>query len=398
MTLTYLLSASARNSIGLAYMLTTRAPGFSISSKYLWDPYADDMKLPRNPLPCLTTAAKEKIMKQLGILIARILQSPFEEIGSLYRRDDKVGVGQCLSRTLTWSGRDLCRDIARGPFRNDQDYYDSVLSALRYHAEQLPLDHHLFLAPVPQARDFDSRSSYLSAIQRWNHFATVDQKINSSKNRLDYIAMAHLMRDIIPSISIPQQKYYLKPPDLSMSNIFIDDDFNITCIIDWTSCFTVPLPTLLIPPSFPHPRDDVDADMASIFKESVVSHSSHMKDVVKDPSSWDLAHKSRLFMQLADLDSYEDYDHFIELYTSVRTDLSGTDVRGLFDAYRVKNSFISQAKSRLLEDMSASEIQRKEKEYFAYADAGAEDLARKISKRAATEVGFIANCSVWSSV
>ena len=88
----------------------------------------------------------------------------------------------------------------------------------------------------------------------------------------------------------------------------------------------------------------------------------------------------------------------VELYTSVRTDLSGTDVRGLFDAYRVKNSFISQAKSRLLEDMSASEIQRKEKEYFAYADAGAEDLARKISKRAATEVGFIANCSVWSSV
>lgn len=98
-------------------------------------------------------------MRQLGSLIARILQSPFEEIGSLYEREGKVHVGRCLSRTLTWSGRDLYREIAGGPFSNDKDYYDSVLSALRYHAEQLPLSHHLFLAPVPKAKDFETVSN-----------------------------------------------------------------------------------------------------------------------------------------------------------------------------------------------------------------------------------------------
>lgn len=334
-------------------------------------------------------------MRQLGFLIARILQSPFEEIGSLYEREGKVRVGRCLSRTLTWSGRDLCGEIARGPFSNDKDYYDSVLSALRYHAEQLPLNHHLFLAPIPKAKDFETVSSYRSAVQLWNDFATVDWKIDSSKNRLDYIAMAHLMRDIIPSISISQQKYYLKPPDLSMSNIFIDDAFNITCIIDWTSCFTVPLPTLLITPSFPHPRDDVDADMTSIFKESVISHSSQMKDVLEDPSSWGLAQKSWLFMQLADLDGYEDYHHFLELYTSVHTD--GTDVRGLFNALRINDTFTSQAKSRLTEDLPASEIQRREKDYFTHSRPGAEDLARNLSDKVGKEAGFVADCSVWKS-
>ncbi|KAH9212384.1 hypothetical protein DL95DRAFT_447656 [Leptodontidium sp. 2 PMI_412] len=380
------------------YMLTTRAPGFSISSKFLWNPYAEGIKLPRNPLPCLPTAAKEKIMRQLGFLIARILKSPFKEIGSLYEREGKVRVGQCLSRTLTWCRRDLCKEIARGPFNSDKDYYNSVLSALRYHAEQLPLSNHLFLAPIPQAKDFETVSNYKSAVQRWNDFATVDCKINSSKNRLDYIAMAHLMRDIISSISIPQQKYYLKPPDLTMSNIFIDDAFNITCIIDWTSCFTVPLLTLLITPSFPHPRDDVDADMASIFKESVIAHSSQMKDVLELPSSWDLAQTSRLFMQLADLDGYEDYHHFIELYKSVHRDLTGADVRGLFDALRINDTFANQAISRVIEDLPASEIQGKEKEYFAHSRPGAEDLARNISDRAGKEAGFVADCSVWSSV
>jgi hypothetical protein len=119
----------------------------------------------------------------------------------------------------------------------------------------------MFLAPVPKPKEFLSYSSYRSVVQSWNDFVAVGSKIDSNKNRLDYITAAYLLRDVVPSISTNEQKYYLKPPDLSASNIFIDDDFNITCIIDWTSCFTVPLSALLITPSFPHPRDEVDVAM-----------------------------------------------------------------------------------------------------------------------------------------
>jgi hypothetical protein len=231
------------NDIGIPYILTTEAPGFSISSKFVWDPYPEGTKQPRKPLPCISRADKEKIMRQLGMLTSKILNSPFEKIGSLYEREGKVHVGECLSRALTWSSRDSFGDIERGPFSDDKDYYESILSALCHHAGKLPLEHHLFLAPVPKAKDFQTLSSYQSAVRLWNDFAAVDSKVDSSKNRLDYITAAHLLCDVIPSISIRQKQYYLKPPDLSLPNIFIDHDCNITCIIDWTSCFLTGIST-----------------------------------------------------------------------------------------------------------------------------------------------------------
>ena len=55
-------------------------------------------------------------------------------------------------------------------------------------------------------------------------------------------------------------------------------------------------------------------------------------------------------------------------------------------------------KSRVTEDLPASEIQRKEKEYFTHSRPGAEDLARKLSDKAGKEAGFVADRSIWSSV
>jgi hypothetical protein len=54
-------------------------------------------------------------------------------------------------------------------------------------------------------------------------------------------------------------------PDLSMSNTFVDDDFNI---IDWAFSSTVPISTLLMTPSLPHPRDDIDMILVPTFRAS----------------------------------------------------------------------------------------------------------------------------------
>jgi hypothetical protein len=356
------------------------------------------MKQPRYPLPCIPRDAKEKIMRQLGMITSQILKQPFDKIGSLRERDGEYHIEECLSRALTWSSRDSFDNIARGPFNNDGEYYESLLSALCRHAEKLPLEHHIFLAPVPKLKEFPSHSSYRSAVQSWNDFVAVGSKIDSSKNRLDYITAAHLLRNIIPSISTNQQKYYLKPPDLSISNIFIDHDFNITCIIDWASCFTVPLSTLLITPSFPHPRDGVDVTMMPIFKDSVIYYSSQMNKEVLDPLPWDLARKSRLFMQLIDLDGLQDYFQFVELYTSVYTDTNETDVRRHFNALREDDVFIGQARTQLKDDPQASEIQKKEKQYFAHRASGAEALARKLTEDACLDRKFVADSRLWKQV
>ncbi|KAH6667124.1 hypothetical protein B0J14DRAFT_183036 [Halenospora varia] len=381
---------SRSNEIGVPFILATRAPGFSISSKFIWDPYPEGMKQPRCPLPCLPRVAKEKIMRQLGMITSQILNRPFDQIGSLRERDGEYHIEECLSPALTWSSRDSFDDIARGPFNNDKEYYESLLSALHRHAEKLPLEYHVFLAPVPKPKEFPSLSSYLSAVRLWNDFVTIGSKIDSSKNRLDYIAVAHLLRNIIPSISTNQQKYYLKPPDFSLSDIFIGDDYNITCIIDWTSCFTVPLSMLLIAPSFSHPRDGVDTAMIPIFKDSVIRYSSQMNKEVSNPLFWDLAQKSQLFMKLIDLDGLPDYFHFVELYTSVYTDTDETDVRRYFNTLREDDVFVGQARMLLKDDLPASEIQKQEKEYFAHSPSGAEALARKLTEDADLDREFVA--------
>jgi hypothetical protein len=122
-----------------------------------------------------------------------------------------------------------------------------------------------------------------------------------------------------------------------------------------------------------------------------------MKEVLEDPASWDLAQKSRLFMQLIDLDGLEDYFQFVELYTSVHPDTNQTDVRRLFNALREKDTFIGQAKSLLKEDLLTSAVRKKEKEYFAFSRPEAEELARKLSDKAGTEKEFVADCRLWKS-
>ena len=96
-------------------------------------------------------------------------------------------------------------------------------------------------------------------------------------------------------------------------------------------------------------------------------------------------------MQLIDLDSLEDYFQFVELYTLVHPDTNQTDVRRLFNALRENDTFIGQAKSLLKEDLLASEVRKKEKEYFTCSQPGAEDLARKLSDKAGTEKEFVAD-------
>lgn len=142
------------NNIGIPYILITRAPGFFISSKFMWDPYLKGIKRPRQPLPYLLRAAKEKIIRQLRILTSKILNLPFKKISSLYKQEGKFYIGECLLCALTWSSRDSFSNIARGLFSNNKDYYESILLALCYYARKLPLKHYLFLALVPKVKDF----------------------------------------------------------------------------------------------------------------------------------------------------------------------------------------------------------------------------------------------------
>jgi hypothetical protein len=123
----------------------------------------------------------------------------------------------------------------------------------------------------------------------------VGSKIDGSKNRLDYCIVGHFLRQMIPLITQQtfaisgdfENGYPLYHPDLSTSNIFVDSDFNITCVTDWEFSSTVPISTLLVKPSLPHPRDEVDTTLVPTFRASFTHHFLQGKDIKLNPEFWD---------------------------------------------------------------------------------------------------------------
>lgn len=126
-------------------------------------------------------------------------------------------------------------EIPCGPFTSKEKFYDSLISAFSEQAEILQLSHHYFVAPVPLQHDYESSRQYERAVDLWNDFITVGGKTDSSDNRLDYIITGNALHEILQKLEPPtvnHEKFPLCHPDLSVNNIYVDNDYNITCIID----------------------------------------------------------------------------------------------------------------------------------------------------------------------
>jgi hypothetical protein len=115
------------------------------------------------------------------------------------------------------------------------------------------MSHYIFFAPVPVPAEYRNYASYLRAINRWNVFTAVGLKIGSSTNRLNYFFASHFLERMIPSFTSqckaltaqPGDVFPRRHPDPSMNNIFVEDDCNITCIINWAFSCSVLIGELL---------------------------------------------------------------------------------------------------------------------------------------------------------
>ncbi|KAH8595493.1 hypothetical protein B0O99DRAFT_686896 [Bisporella sp. PMI_857] len=135
-----------------------------------------------------------------------------------------------------------------------------------------------------------------------------------------------------------------------------------------------------------------------VFRESVINYSSQNNKEVLSLQCGDLTQISWLFMQLITLDSLQDFYYFVELYTSVFTNIDKTGIRRLFNALHEDLIFIGQARTLLKDDPPACEVQRGEKEYFAHSNLGAEALAGRLTEEAELDGGFIADSRLWEWV
>lgn len=187
--------------------------------------------------------------------------------------DGAFVLGECLSRGHSEPDERYSLDISRGPFSTESDFYNSLIDAFAQHAEFLRLGHHCFVSPVSSREDYKDDDEHRAACDLWNDFVTVGQKIESAGNRLDYIFVSDNVRDLVdkrtsshPQVTLPEP-FPLYHPDLSVDNIFVDDDLNITCIIVLAFCSSVPLLVLLTPPGLPQSGYALGEDLIVAFKK-----------------------------------------------------------------------------------------------------------------------------------
>ncbi|QSS65103.1 hypothetical protein I7I51_05944 [Histoplasma capsulatum] len=344
------------NEIGVPFILMSKAQGSPLSTRS-WHP--QPYQIPKTARrQCLKQQEKEKIMRQLGDIISQLSHLRFDTMGSLFEEEGCFSVKTCLSPGLLLQDRHTLQEFFRGPFCSEKDYYKSLLSAFLQHIQFLTLEHHAFFAPVPVPAEYNSYDSYLSATDKWNDFVTLGSKIDSSKNRLDYFIAGQFLESMIPSFTTESDAtmssfeagYPLHHPDLSVNNIFVDEDYNITCIIDWAFSSSVPIAMLLATPGLPHPRDEIEPALDSAFRARVAKYFMREKNVTLHQTVWEMTRK--------------DYNLFAELYRLIYGQQM-SDIPTMFKEQYGEPAVLDMEKILAADDQSSSDIERNEKAYFS---------------------------------
>lgn len=301
---------------------------------------------------------------------------------------------------------------------NEGEYYQALISVFLLHVQELRLQHNVFFAPIPILNGFKTSQSRRSAVSRWEDFVKIGGKVDSGKNRLDYCTAGHFLQQMIPFLSgdaieaqsKPVNGFPLYHPDLSASNIFVDGDLNITCVIDWAFASTVPVSTALMTPGLPHPRDGTEPFLDSAFKSGFIAHS--LCDKAKlDLRLWEHTRRAWLFTRLTLLDGLQDYCYFKELYTSAYKPVEEVNIFALFKEAQKDDKLIELAEELADDEEWAPEILKDEQDYFAVIGkmgkpAGEEKeaaligierraIARKINMVSRLSQDFVADKRLW---
>ena len=330
----------------------------------------------------LSPAEKAKVVFQLGQVAWKLGQVRFDQIGSLFEKNGTFVVGECLSRAHILHQRHSLEEVARGPFANEREFYNSLISAFTIHAETLPMTHHCFAAPLPSPSDFETYEDYGKACDLWNDFVAVGAKIDTATNRLDYIIAGDALHDLInlkiqtwPEITLASP-FALHHPDLSVNNIFVDDDYNITGIIDWSFSTTAPLSWLLTPPGLPQSRNPLEADLLLAFRNGYEEASHSTSHTIPEHRSDDgefLASSAISFLKdsrfvwslsrLLAFDSTDDLSLFQTLWEAVHPSDS-QELEPYMSAKRALPHYQRLYQEVRSEDQSIAQVQKLEAESF----------------------------------
>lgn len=341
-------------------------------------------------------------MRQLGAIMFQLMEIRFDRIGSIFEdKNGEFSIGECLSPSLLWQWRDSVESFTdRGPFSEESQYLESLVSMFTSHAKELPLKPHVFFAPIPDSLDYPTWNSYKAAGERWNDFIAIGDKIEHSKNRLSYCIAGQFLKDMIPHIcSTEKGGFTLSHPDLHLGNIFVDEDLNITCLIDWGSAISGPVTELLATPGLEGSRSPPSGSQTDAFRLGF-----NLERVKVDPDDWRKSEMIWYFSRLVRLLSKQDYDLFKGCYEIVYQVDDDDDSPGSINHARLFHERAQQSDNKLLltelheDDLSEKEMKEQEEGAFSFAEERKLDnlaIARKLTLISEMNPGFLADQRLW---
>lgn len=190
---------SSDNEIGFEWILMELMPGVSAYKQWR----------------TLTTFQKVAIMERVAELQAKIFRCSFSGIGTLtlgeHELHQKERPGNFVSGFFFW-GNHFDYDIARGPFRSSHDWL----------------------------------ASYLEIIIKDQSAAKMAAEDEEDEEDAAFaLALAKRLVDLLPKIFSPLQnppeRSVILHDDLSLSNILVNKEGDITAVIDWECVSAMPL-------------------------------------------------------------------------------------------------------------------------------------------------------------
>ena len=191
--------ADFNNEVGLPYILME-----AMSGKKLFGGGLSDF-VPEEHI--------EKVYRQITDILIQLYEHPFDVIGMLVP-DESCKEGYRIDKIF-----DSCHRLSPyGPFETSLDFYQTRAKLLN---------------------DFRVGSAIIS----------VPKEIIPHEDEPEVIpTLVDLNYNFGP--------FYITHPDFSVFNFLFDDDFNVTGLIDWSGCHTMPIESFANPPDLIVPRPD----------------------------------------------------------------------------------------------------------------------------------------------
>ncbi|KAF5017715.1 hypothetical protein F66182_10334 [Fusarium sp. NRRL 66182] len=164
----------------------------------------------------LTTIQKVALVQRVAELQAQIFNHTFSGIGTLTVGDEDQNYqeeqpGKMVSRFYFW-GNHFDYDVARGPFRSTYDWLASYLEII--------VNDQITAKEEAEDEEDEEDASFALALAR---------------------RLADLLPKVFPSLQNPPERSVIWHDDMSLSNVLVNEQGDITALLDWECVSALPL-------------------------------------------------------------------------------------------------------------------------------------------------------------